>query len=281
MATRVGIDIGGTKMLMLAETDGDGDDTRRETRVATGIDAAGDDVTRAIAAFLSSLPNRPASIGVAIPGLVRDGRVADCDVLPRLVGWAPPAIGDDVAMAVLNDAEAALVEEAADLGRQATAAVVVVGTGIGAAVQVDGRICRGASGWAGELGFAPIWYAGEVKTFDEIASGAAIVARLGLDPAAIRSRAEAGDAHVRAAIADAGTTLGLALATVINLFNPERLSLFGGTLRYPGYLEAALAAARRYAHPKLLADCAIRTARDDGALVAKGAMRRARQTGAA
>lgn len=276
MAMHVGIDIGGTKMLMLAESDGRSD-TRREMRVATGIDATGDDISRAIATFLASLPERPASIGVAVPGLVRDDRVADCDVLPRLVGWTP-TVDRSIAVAVLNDAEAALVEESADLGPHATAAVVVVGTGIGAAVQVDGRICRGTSGWAGELGFAPIWHAGEVRTFDEIASGAAIVQRLGLDPPAIQSRADAGDPHVRDAIAEAGTTLGLALATVVNLFNPERLSLFGGTLRYPGYVDAAVAAARRHAHPKLLADCTIRVAKDDEALVARGAMRRARQT---
>jgi predicted NBD/HSP70 family sugar kinase len=275
MEVPVGIDIGGSKMLMLADVGG----RRIEHSVATGFDATARAITGAIATFLANLPGEPASVGIAVPGLVRNGCVEDSDVLPGLVGWSPAAIRADLAAAVINDAEAALIEEAADLGDAATAAIVVVGTGIGAAFQIDGRTCRGVSGWAGELGFAPMWQGNEVRTLDQMASGAAIRAELGLDPAVIHARCAEGDEHVIGVIAAAGTTLGLALATVVNLINPARVSLFGGTLRYPGYVDAALAAARRHAHPRLLADCTIRTVLDERTLVAQGAMRWARQAG--
>jgi len=275
MPARVGIDIGGSKMLMLSDIDG----RILERRIGTGIGSTRQAIAGEISAFLASLSPRPVSIGIAVPGLVRNGRVEDSDVLPELVGWSPAdEIGQGAVIAVLNDAEAALVEEASELRADATAAIVVVGTGIGAAFQIDGRICRGASGWAGELGYSPLSCAGEVRTLDQLASGAAILRQVGLEPTAIQVAAEAGDERVEAVLTAAGEALGLALATLVNLLNPELISMFGGTLRYPKYVDAALAAARRHSHPKLFANCTIRPAPGDAHLVARGAMRLARQS---
>lgn len=93
--------------------------------------------------------------------------------------------------------------------------------------------------------------------------------------------AEVGEAEIEKRIAaryKAGTLKaprkpGLGLATLINLLNPSRLVLAGGTLRYPGYAEAALQAARRFALPQLAGACSIELATDGETLVARGAAR--------
>ena len=73
---------------------------------------------------------------------------------------------------MVNDAAAALVEECHDAPAGATAAVVMVGTGIGAALLVNGQPFGGARGWAGELGSIPIATASDgVRTLDQLASG--------------------------------------------------------------------------------------------------------------
>ena len=147
---------------------------------------------------------------------------------------------------MINDAAAALVEECHDAPADVTAAVVMVGTGIGAALLAHGRPFGGANGWAGELGSIPIATGADgVRTLDQLASGEALVARLGMDGAAVRARAEAGDEGVRCArSSEAGTALGLGLATLIDIVESRaRVAVGGGLTELPGYLDAALASA--------------------------------------
>jgi predicted NBD/HSP70 family sugar kinase len=198
-----------------------------------------------------------------------------CDVLPRFVGWRPsPAIAGPWRFAIVNDGEAALVAEARD--GESSLAVVMVGTGIGAAFQVDGRILRGARGWAGELGSIPIATSdGTVRTLDQLASGQAIVERAGCDGAEVERRAAAGDPRIRDLLRDAGTALGLGLAAVIHLLNPSVVALGGGVLRFRGYAEAARESACAHTLPAMWAACAVREIRDGEHAVAIGAARAA------
>lgn len=101
---KVGIDIGGTKMLLIANGAG----ISQRDRLDTGKDFSGDDALIAITKWLDKLPNYPTSMGIAIPGLVSpSGEVVACDVLPQLQGWFPAA-ELKCAVRVLNDAEAGL-----------------------------------------------------------------------------------------------------------------------------------------------------------------------------
>lgn len=270
MAPQLGIDIGGTKMLV-AVVAADGVTLHRWP---TGKTATAAQLEVILREFITQLPERPSSIGVAIPGLVGEaGEVVACDVIPGLAGWRPAdAFAGYAPTRAANDAVAALAHETHAL-TGATAAVVMVGTGIGAAFLVGGRLLRGARGWAGELGSAPVAVGDRATTLDALASGAALVASLGDDAAAITRRAEQGDPAVVAALARAGAALGIGLAIVINLINPELVVLGGGTLRYPGYYEAALRAAQSAALPEHWGACTIRRSADDDRLVALGAAR--------
>jgi glucokinase len=263
---QIGIDIGGTKMLMVAV---DKDGIRSREQIATGKQFSGRDAEIAIDRFVSTCTPCQ-SIGIAIPGLVdASGMTIACDVLPQLVGWQPAATFQPLCpVCVLNDAEAALVRVVADVKPKSVAIVVMVGTGIGAAISVDGRVLRGANGWAGELGSIPL---GEGRTLDELASGAAIVEELGISAAVVEGMAAGGNIPTLDEIDRAGSSLGLGLATLINLFNPEAIVLSGGTLRYRGYLAAALASTQRSALPDLWAACTISVSPHGGDLVALGA----------
>ncbi len=265
---QVGIDIGGSKLLALA-IEGD---TQIRSQISTGRDFTAADAQAEIERFIDALPLRPGSIGIAIPGLVdRHGVVIACDVLPQLVGWQPASTLSSICpVTVLNDAEAALVQVVADLQPRTVIAVVMVGTGIGAAIWINGTILRGANGWAGELGSIP---RGDGRTLDECASGAAILEELGVSVQVMRDMAAGGESVTITEIERAGSALGMGLATLINLLNPEAIVLAGGTLRWRGYLDAAIDSTQKYALPDLWAACQLQVSPHGGDLVALGAAR--------
>lgn len=268
---RVGIDVGGTKTAMVALWP----ERQEVARTATGRDTHPTRIEADIRGFIAALGDVPDSIGVAVPGLVDPaGTVAACDVLPHLVGWNPlRALRDCAPTTAANDAEAALIEESHGLGPGATAAMVMAGTGVGAAIMAHGRILRGTQGWAGELGSIPLRAGDRVAILDALAGGAALVDRLGGDPAALQARAEAGETAALSEISVAGSALGLGLATLINLINPTRLVLGGGTLTYPGYLNAALSSAKRHSLPELWTACEICPTAHGDLVAALGAAR--------
>jgi predicted NBD/HSP70 family sugar kinase len=136
---------------------------------------------------------------------------------------------------------------------------------------VDGRVLRGARGWAGELGSVPIATGGAVRTLDQLAAGQAILEQAGCDGAELEARAAGGDARIMAIIRDAGAALGLGLAAVVHLLNPSALALGGGVLRLPGYAEAARASARAHTLGPMWEACAVRPLRDGEHAAAVGA----------
>ncbi|KOP27685.1 hypothetical protein AMR41_03670 [Hapalosiphon sp. MRB220] len=271
---QVGIDIGGTKMLLLAKT-AEGDKTRK---IDTGANFSGEDADRAIASFLEELPAPPSSIGLAIPGLVNNetGEVVYCDVLPKLDGWLPSVKKESFCpVRVLNDADAALIEAKHEVGSARNMVLIVVGTAVGASFWVNEQFMRGAQGWAGELGSIPIMTADGIKILDQLAGGSALLQRLGIEAQQLAALVEQEDAAALAAITDAGRSLGLGITTVIHLFNPEIVVLAGGTLRWHGYVEAALSSAKEHCVPALWTGSRIHVSTHGGLLVALGVTRAA------
>jgi len=261
----VGVDLGGTKLLFLAETPGG----PLVSRVETGAAFGPAELEAAMAAFVSRLPAPPSSIGLSFPGLVdADRRVLACDVLPRFVGWSiPPGL----AQAVVNDGDAALLAESRHHPPATTLAVVVVGTGIGAAFQGAGGRIVGAHGWAGELGSIPLSTSAGVRTLDALASGQALLERAGCGFDALRERARAGEPGATGLVREAGAALGLGIATVIHVLDPAVVAVGGGVLALPGYLDAALASARASTLPAMWAACSVSPLRDGEQAAAVGA----------
>ena len=190
--------------------------------------------------------------GIGIPGPVdlAHGTAGSATILP---GWVGLRIASEmeqrlgVPVEVENDANlGALAELTWGAGRDCSNfAYIKAATGIGAGIVVDGRLLRGATGTAGEIGHTtlheagPLCYCGNRGCLETVASGPAIVELVGpIDgerPALGRiiELAAGGDLRCRRAIADAGREIGVAVAGLCNLINPERV-IVGGLLSRAG-----------------------------------------------
>jgi predicted NBD/HSP70 family sugar kinase len=245
-------------------------------RVETGTDFSPEDLEASIREFIAKLRTPPSAIGIAVPGLVQDAeQIVSCDVLPKMDGWCAMTRLADTGCRILvvNDVKAALAEEMHDAPSGITAGVIMVGTAVGAAFITEGKNLLGASGWAGELGYMPVYRGGELKRLDELAGGSFMAARRKASDKEFVRLAAAQDAAALDIIREGGLALGLALATVINLLNPARLALGGGAISLPGYWDAARETAARYSVPELWRTCRLYRILDDPAITARGAVR--------
>ncbi|WP_344363706.1 ROK family protein [Streptomyces gobitricini] len=267
----MGVDVGGTKMLMLARSrePSGGEVTRR---VGTGPGTTPGDLERAVEEFLADHGLEPIALGVAVPGLVGNGRVRVSDVLPQLAGWSGWS-GRAAPSLLVNDIRGALAQEAATLSRSATAAVVVCGTAVGSAYLSEGRVIRGARGWAGEIGSLPMTTPQGVRRLDELAGGGAVVRAARMPPELIHAALAGGDRRVQDVVHAAGEAFGLGLASLVNVLNPDAVRVAGGTLGYQGYWNTALTTAQQHTLPELWHACTITRIEDPELVVARGATR--------
>jgi predicted NBD/HSP70 family sugar kinase len=173
------------------------------------------------------------------------------DGTAHLPHWCDEPVRDRLAarfslpVAVDNDANcAALAEGVLGAARGARVSLTVtVGTGVGMGLVVDGRLHHGARGGAGELGHLPLG-SGEVACECGIENcvepemcGSGLVEsarRRGLavdDAEAVFALAAAGDAVAAGLVERLADRLGAAIATAVNLFDPEVVAIGGGGAR--------------------------------------------------
>lgn len=250
---RIGIDLGGTKILGIA-LDRDGIE-RARVRVATPKESY-DAIVQAIrdlVARLETLSGAMATtIGIGIPGCLSasTGLVKGANTV-ALIGHP---LDRDLVQAlkrpvrVANDANCFALSEASD-GAGVGAPVVfgvIIGTGTGGGVVVNGQIIAGANGIAGEWGHNPLpWptdderpgppcYCGKSGCIETFLSGPGLAAehrrRTGqqLGAAAIAASAEAGNLQASETMARYEQRLARSLATVINVLDPDVIVLGGG-----------------------------------------------------
>jgi len=247
---QIGIDVGGTK-IEAAALDADGQFLARVRSPNPGnydgaIRTIGDLIARA-----EREAGAMGSIGVGTPGSIspRDGLMRNSNAT-FLNGRAfredlETALGRQVRMA--NDANCMALSEAVD-GAAAgarSAFAVIVGTGVGGGLVVDGHIVEGANGMGGEWGHVPLpWmtaaeypgpscWCGQSGCLDMLISGTGFrqdhAARSGqmLDGAAIVEAARHGEADAVASLDAYVDRLGRALAMIANIVDPD-VFVFGG-----------------------------------------------------
>jgi fructokinase len=249
--SRIGIDLGGTKIegIVLAA---DGSIQLRE-RIAT---PAGDypatlDAMADLIASLESQCGRQCSVGIGTPGAVSplDGRLRnansaclnghtlDQDLAARL--------GRPVRIA--NDADCFALSEATDGAGQDARSVfgVIIGTGTGGGIVIDGKPLHGPNAIAGEWGHNPLpWpadderpgppcYCGKRGCIETFLSGPGIAydyadGQTTLSAEQIVQRAAAGEPAAEACLARYEDRMARCLAGVINILDPEIIVLGGG-----------------------------------------------------
>ena len=192
-------------------------------------------------------------VGLGVPGPIHSatGTLGSSAILPGWVGVHVAAEMSErrrVPVQVENDANlGALAELTWGAGRPcADLAYLKLATGIGAGLIVEHRLFRGAGGTAGEIGHTTVDEHGDIcrcgnrGCLETVAGADAIVALLRrsfgeetLDTERVVERALAGDPACRRAIADAGRHVGVAVANLCNLVNPERI-IVGGSIGAAG-----------------------------------------------
>ncbi|MGE0256077.1 MAG: ROK family protein [Alphaproteobacteria bacterium] len=252
---RIGVDLGGTKTEIVAL--GDDGAALDGARVASpqGDYAATVATIAGLVAACEARTGRHGTVGVGIPGVVDpdSGTVRGANstwLNGRPLGRdLAAALGREVRLA--NDANCFAVSEAADGAGAGARCVfgVIVGTGCGAGIVVDGRPLTGRHAIAGEWGHNPLpaplpgelpgpacwcgkhgcvetWLSGPALARDfHAASGRAETADR------IAALAEAGDADATAALARYEDRMARALAVVVNLLDPDVIVLGGGLSR--------------------------------------------------
>jgi glucokinase-like ROK family protein len=200
------------------------------------------------------------AVGIGVPGpiVAEAGMVSGPPIMP---GWDGFPIRDTLQakwncpVTLNNDAElGALGEWAYGAGRgERDLAYIKVGVGIGAGLLLDGRIYRGITGSAGEIGHitieenGPECQCGNRGCLEALAGGRAISLRAieavrkgqrtllvekvppeSITPQDVISAARRGDLLSQQIVAEAGAHLGTAIASLVNLFNPSMVVIGGG-----------------------------------------------------
>ncbi|WP_328294161.1 ROK family protein [Kineococcus sp. NBC_00420] len=235
-APPIGIDVGGTTVKGL-RPGADGtvlDDQRVPT---PRPDPTGRGVVSAVADLAARLGHRPGDpVGVALPGVVDE--TSGTGVLSTNLGWTDvpfaalltAALGTGVVLS--HDVRAGAVAEArtgAARGADGVVAFVPVGTGIAAAVLVDG-VPLVAGGWAGEIGQL-VLTEGPFRGLrvEEVASAAATARRAGTTGAHEAAAAvRGGDAAAQQVWRETVDVLAHALAGLVATVAPSVLVVGGG-----------------------------------------------------
>lgn len=249
---RIGIDLGGSKIEGLV-LDAGGDELARK-RVVTPPDdyRATLEAIVALVADLETLSGAECSVGIGMPGsfsratgevknsnsVCLNGRPMHADLaalLRRELRFA-------------NDADCFALSEATDGAAAGARSVfgVIVGTGTGGGIVYDGRLLQGPNGIAGEWGHNPLpWprdderpgpdcYCGKQGCIETWLSGPGLArdharcAGDSIDAATVAARQAGGDAAAMASMQRYADRMARALASVINIVDPDVIVLGGG-----------------------------------------------------
>lgn len=249
---RIGIDLGGTKIEAIALADDGRVVLRRRVVAPRGIYAETVTAIRDLVLAVETELGTRGSVGIGIPGTISPatGLIKNANSvwlighpLDRDLG---EALGRPVRLG--NDANCFALSEASDGAGQGYGTVfgVILGTGCGAGIVVNGRPLVGPNAIAGEWGHNPLpWpqpnelpgpdcYCGLQGCIETWISGSgfeadfAMISGRQLHASEIAAAATAGDAAAEAALQRLERRLARALAMVLNLLDPDAIVLGGG-----------------------------------------------------
>ena len=241
----IGVDVGGTTTAVAVL---DGAVMGEPVTQPTDTSGAETLIAQLVAAVTTA--GDAGAVGVAVPSVVdwETGRIRSSVNIPLQDVPLREVLRDRLGVPVYvdNDATcAALAEAHDDDGRLVARNLVMftIGTGVGGGIVIGGRVMRGATGAAAELGHTIV--GGDLRrtpfadandypqpgSLESLASGTALnelAVEHGLQPGRVIEAARAGDAAACAAIELLGRRLGIGIANAINTFDPELVVVGGG-----------------------------------------------------
>ncbi|HLY46802.1 MAG TPA: ROK family protein [Stellaceae bacterium] len=251
-AFRIGVDLGGSK-IEAAALDPEGAICARRRRATPAGDYRGTiaAIGELVAALESEIGGRT-TVGIGIPGTIVGATGLVKNANSTWLNQRP--LGRDVERALgrpvrfANDANCFALSEASDGAAAGCRSVfgVILGTGVGGGIVIDGRLLVGANAIAGEWGHNPLpaprpdelpgpaCYCGRAGCIETFLSGPGLALdhrhHNGEDLAGpqIAARAAAGDPACGATLERYADRLARALAGIINVLDPEAIVLGGG-----------------------------------------------------
>ena len=248
MTLRIGVDLGGTKTELLALDTQGHERYRKRVPTPRGDYGATVKTVTALVGECEEALGTQGTVGVGIPGALSlaTGRIKNANST-CLIGRPfkqdlEQALAREVRMA--NDANCFALSEATDgAGRDARVVFgVILGTGVGGGVVVGGRVLTGPNAIAGEWGHNPLplpresdlplpsCYCGRLACIEAYLSGPSLArdAGVGIEAPQIVARAANGDPACEAALGRYEERLARALASVVNILDPDVIVLGGG-----------------------------------------------------
>lgn len=259
----IGVDLGGTA-IKLGRFSQDGS-CLQSLSVPTPQPATPEAVLQVMVDAIAQVDpaQQAVAIGVGTPGPAdAAGRIARVAInlanwrdVP-LANWLEAKTGRPTILA--NDANCAGLGEAwLGAGRRFNNLILLtLGTGVGGAIILDGKLFIGHQGAAGELGLitlnpeGPPCNSGNQGSLEQYVSVTAIRRRTGLEPAQLGAMAQAGDTSALTFWRTYGKELGAGLASLIYVLTPEAIVIGGGVCASAEFfLPAALAEIERRVLP--------------------------------
>ena len=248
----IGVDLGGTN-LRAAAVGIEGEIIEKisgTTNLDAGRDAVLDDISDSVSQLDGRVDGHLAGVGIGVPGFIdmKRGIIVGSNNLPELEGVP---VRDEIErrlgtrVMLENDANAAALGETwIGAGKDVDSLVLLtLGTGIGGGIVYEGKIMHGFVGMAGEIGHMMVVPNGnpcgcgnhgclEKHASATAVEGMAYMMGLGEDLTArdVFDLAEQGNAHARRVFRRMGVALGIALASLVNVFNFPLYLLSGGEL---------------------------------------------------
>lgn len=261
---RIGIDVGGTNV-KIALVDDKGSilySNSVPTRAEMGYEYTVNNIKQAIRDLIAETKvSHIEGIGFDFPGQI-DYKNGIVRLAPNIPGWVnipiakiiedefkiPTRIDNDVHCAALGELNFGAGKNCENF------ICMTVGTGIGSGIVINGKLVRGASNAAGELGHiklqmheGPLCGCGDFGCLEAFASGPSIVAmaeeyikggkstkyremanRGEITPFLVAEAAKQGDPVAKRIFTRIGEYIGFGLSSVVNLLNPEKIIIGGG-----------------------------------------------------
>lgn len=265
MGNRIGIDVGGTNVKIALVNDKGSIiySNSIPTRAEMGYEYTINNMKEAIQDLLKETKTAVKDIegmGFGFPGQI-DCQKGIVRLAPNIPGWVEVPIAEimqkefKIPTRVDNDVRCAALGElnfGAGVGCE-NLVCITVGTGIGSGLIVNGKLVRGASNAAGEIGHikldmtgGPLCGCGDRGCLEAFASGPSIVAMAEeyikggkstkyrelanpeITPYIVSEAAKQGDPVAQRIFTIVGEYIGIGLASVVNLLNPEKIIVGGG-----------------------------------------------------
>ncbi len=202
-------------------------------------------------------------IGISVPGAVTPSGLVWA---PNLPNWndfplenilrsrfpsLEVVVKDDRSTAVFGESRFGVAKECKNF------VFMIVGTGIGVGLMLDGHIYSGTRGLAGSMG----WFivdsdshssGSKYETFEEKAAGLAIKKKYGLNGQTIFNKALEGDVKALEILENIGKEIGIGVANLVAIVDPEMVVIGGGVAKSWKYIKYGIQySMQKWSHPIL------------------------------